>query len=297
VDAFTESLRLDAGQYDVLCNLGVALNARNDPADAEQTFREASLLQPDNPRLQAFIGIVEVRNQKWEDAKRNLARALQRSPDNPHLQNALALAELHSGSTDQALKRLESITKKNPAYAPALFNIASIHLDWLKNPVEAKKWLELYLSKSSDRDPFSALARSRLETIASEGRIPFTARENPDRKAAEKSFLNALKAHQEGDLDNAIKWYIRAIEEDSTYEQAFYNLGLVYYTQGKMELAGEAFAKAVQLNPAFIAARYNSALVNYRLGNNDRALRELELILTQQPDYQPAVDLIARIRK
>jgi tetratricopeptide (TPR) repeat protein len=299
VDAFTESCRLDAGQYSVLCNLGVALSAQNDFSAAEHAFREAALIQADDPRPLAFAGVIYAKNQKWDDASRNLTQALKRTPDDPRLQTALALAELHTTGTDAALKRLQAVEKKSPDYAPAYFNTASIYRYWLKNPTEAKRCFELYLRMASSNDPFAAQARAELESIAgaSGEKISFTPPRTPNRINADRNFQRGLARHKVNDFDNAAKWYIKAIEEDDTYEQAFYNLGLTYYTVNRLELAGDAFNRAVQINPAFTAARYNSALVAYRLGDNDRARRELDIALSQQPGYQPAIDLMKRIRK
>jgi superkiller protein 3 len=300
VEAFNESCRLDAGRYDVLCNLGVALSTQNDFSAAERAFREASLIQPDDPRPLAFVGVLYAKNQRWEDASRNLNRALGRTPNDLHLQTALALAELHTGSVETALKRLQAVTKQNPDYAPALFNTAFIYRYWLKNQTEAKRGFELYLSKSSENDTFVAQARAELQAIAEGSRsekMTFTPPQSPNRVNADKNFQKALTYHKKNDFDTAAKWYIKAVEEDDTYEQAFYNLGLVYYAANRLELASDAFARAVQINPAFTSARYNSALAEYRLGDNNRALRELEIVLSQQPGYQPAIDLISRIRK
>jgi len=301
VDAFNESCRIDAGQYGALCNLGVALSAQNDFIAAERAFREAALLQPADPRPLAYAGVAYLQNGKWEDASRNLRRALGRTPSDPQLQTLLALTELHTRGANVALKRLQAVVREHPDYAPALFNVASLHLHWLQNPAVAKRSFEQYLEKSSGIDAFSARARAYLQALdgpAEKPGLTFKPPKKTDRKDAEKNFRKALALHQDGKLEKAVEYYIKALEEDDTYERAFYNLGLAYYASGQMSLAGEAFARAVQLNPAFTDARYNAALVDhYHLGQTDRALRELNIVLTQQPDYQPGIDLLARIKE
>lgn len=300
-DAFSESIRIDAGQYPVLCNLGVALSAKKDFQGAERAFREAALLQPDDPRPLAYAGIVYVKNQKWADASRNLRLALSRNPDNPKLQTALAMTELNTLGASAALKRLQSVVKAHPEYAPALFNLASIYRYNLNKPVEAKGWLTRYLETSSGEDAFSAFATAQIQALDKPVKAPSLSYTPPgvrDRKEAEQLFQQALTAHRAGKTDEAIQGYIKTIETDDTYERAFYNLGLAYYTDGQMALAAEAFGKAIGLNPAYVEARYNLALVNYyHLGNTPQALRDLKTVLSQKPDYQPAIDLLARIRK
>ncbi len=301
VDAFNESCQIDAGQYAVLCNLGVALSAQSDFMAAERAFREAALLQPDDARPLAYAGVAYLQNGKWEDARRNLRRALGRTPDDPQLQTLLAITELHTHDAATALKRLQTVVREHPDYAPALFNIASLQLQWLKHPVPARKAFERYLEKSSGIDPFSALARTHLQALGEPIEEPSLTIKPPkkaDRQEAEKNFQKALAFHRSGKLEKAIEHYIQALEADNTYERAFYNLGLTYYTSGKMTLAGEAFARAVKINPAFTDARYNAALVDhYHLGKTEEALKELQTVLEQQPDYQPAIDLLQRIKK
>ena len=301
VKAFHESCRIDAGQYGPLSNLGVALSAQNDFTGAEEAFREAALLQPGDSRPLTHAALAYMQNAKWDDAGRNLRRALERTPSDPKLQTLMALTELHTQGAGTALRRLRSVVSEHPDYAPALFNMASIQLHHANNPASAKRAFELYLQQASGTDRFSGLARARLqalsEPVAKPG-LAITPPKQRDRKAAWKIFQEAVPLHRAGKLDEAISGYIRALETDDAYERAFYNLGLAYYTTGKMSLAGEAFTRAVALNPAFTDARYNAALVDhYHLGRTDRALSELSIVLTQQPDYQPAIDLLERIKK
>jgi tetratricopeptide (TPR) repeat protein len=301
VTAFNESLRIDGGQYAVLCNLGVALSAEKDFDGAEHAFREAALLKPDDPRPLAYTGVAYVQNQKWNDAARNLRRALSRSPNDPQLQTALALAELHTQGAQAALKRLQAVASANPDYEPALFNLGAIYSFWLQSPQQAGVWFERYLEHSNGVDAFSAAARARLQALkepAKKSGLPYTPTTERSRSRAEQFFQQALNSHRAGKTPEAITGYIKAIEADDSYDRAFYNLGLAYYATGQMALAREAFGQAVNLNPAFVDARYNAALVDhYHLGKTPQAINELNVVLTQQPNYQPAKDLLARIRK
>lgn len=300
VNAFNESLRIDSGQYPVLCNLGVVLSKTGDFTGAERAFREAALLKPDDPRPLAFAGVVYAKNGKWQEAARNLSKALTRTPNDPKLQTAMALAELHTRSAPTAVNRLRAVARNRPNYAPALFNLGSIHSYHMQNPAEAKVWYERYLDQASGIDAFSAFARTQLQALQKPTVAPklaYTPPQNRDREKAQKLFAQAVNLHRTGKTDEAIRQYIRAVEADDSYERAFYNLGLAYYSSGQKSLAGEAFAKAVQLNPAYVEARYNLALVyHYHLGRTPQAARELETVLSQKPDYQPAIDLLARIR-
>ncbi|MFA5688153.1 MAG: tetratricopeptide repeat protein [Kiritimatiellales bacterium] len=296
VNAFTESNRIDPAQYEVLCNLGVALSVNNDPGEAERVFREASLMNPADARPLTFAGAVFLRNKKWAEAERNLHRAIQRNPADPRIQNALALAELHTGKTGDALKRLQTAARQNSGYAPAIFNIAVIQQKWINNSGEAKKEFERYLTVTKNSGAYAGFAREQIELISgTPAIIPSTGARN--RAVAERFFRTGFAAYRDKRYDDAIKNLRQAVAGDETYEQAFLNLGLAYYAQGRNKEAGEAFTHAVQLNPAFTSARYNNALVYCRLGNTSAALRELNTVLEQQPKYQPAIDLKALLQR
>lgn len=300
VQAFSESCRLNPGQYDPLCNLGVALCEQNDLPAAEQTFYEASLLNSKDFRPFAVLGTACAKNGRWDDAIRHINLVLKRAADDPKLQNALAITELHKGNTDAALRRLYAVAQKKPDYTPALFNIAAIYQYWVNNPAESKRWLTLYLSKAAADDPVAIRVRSGgLQAAVSSGgeeKIPFIPPSVLNRPASDQAFQKALGYHKKKEFALAAEWYIKALELDDTSEQVFYNLGLVYYATNRLKLAADAFSRAVQLNPALVPAHYNGALTAYRLGNNAQAVQSLEIILQQQPNYEPAIDLMNRVK-
>lgn len=95
-----------------------------------------------------------------------------------------------------------------------------------------------------------------------------------------KSAVMANKAgiayHQLGDLDNAKKYYERAIKLDKTYPEAHNNLGTVHYSNKSYGNAIKSYEKALALTPQaapvwtnlgtayFARKRYNEALRAYQ---------------------------------
>jgi len=76
------------------------------------------------------------------------------------------------------------------------------------------------------------------------------------------------------------------------FYQAFYNLGLVYYQEGRADQALAAFKEAARLNPDFPPAQlslFNLYYYHYRMKNLARphALRYIELA----PDTPQAREL------
>ena len=66
-------------------------------------------------------------------------------------------------------------------------------------------------------------------------------------------------------------WDHKAIEIDTTYSEAFYNLGLTYYESGDLLKSVEFYSKAININtnPSYL---YNRACVYYELNKYSLAI-------------------------
>lgn len=300
VHAFQDSLRIAADQPAVLCNLGVAQCRAQLFKDAEKTFKTVLQQIPKDSRAAAYAGAICAKNQNWSDATQLLGQALRQTPDNPRLQTAMALCELHTKDAKTALIRLNAVAQNHPDYAPALFNMASISRHQLNQPAEAKREFERYLKLADPDSPMAAAAREQIQAIeqgVAVQTIVYTPTQKRDRTASQSHFAHAVALQRDGKTVDAIAEYIRSIEADDRFERAFYNLGIAYYSTEQMAQARDAFSRAVQLKPTYVEARYNLALVlHYHLNQSDRAQQELETVLSQKPDYQPAADLLQTLR-
>jgi tetratricopeptide (TPR) repeat protein len=77
--------------------------------------------------------------------------------------------------------------------------------------------------------------------------------------------------YENGDYDNAIDYYKKAIALSPEYPIPFNNLGVVYFKSNKLELARECFSKAIDLNPEYVKAICNLAIVSYKVGDLEAA--------------------------
>jgi tetratricopeptide (TPR) repeat protein len=112
--------------------------------------------------------------------------------------------------------------------------------------------------------------------------------------------LGALQAANR-DLDEAVASFRRARELMPLNRQAADNLarslldlGSLRSAAGRREEAVALFAEAASINGS-IPYRYRWALEMEGLGRKDQAIRELKLILTADPAFQPAVTDLARL--
>ncbi len=88
-------------------------------------------------------------------------------------------------------------------------------------------------------------------------------------------FTLGLVEKREGQLDNAIKYYRKAIDKDPFWAEAYNNLGNALFIQGNIKEAVEIYKKAVALGPERMASHYNLSQLYASLYNFDEAGKEM----------------------
>lgn len=105
-----------------------------------------------------------------------------------------------------------------------------------------------------------------------------------DRFNAERFFAQAVQAHRDGRLAEAVENYRQAVELDPSFFEAQYNLGLAAYELKEFPLSLSAYETALSINPTSANARYNFALALEKATYYQDAANEFQKILSQRPD-------------
>ena len=101
-------------------------------------------------------------------------------------------------------------------------------------------------------------------------------------------------------------YFNKMLEIDSTFEEAYFNIGNTYvgiyrddmlqYTKDTIvEKAIENFQRAVDINPGYIQAWYNLGLGNEVKGDKKAAREVYNYILSIETNYEPAIDGLNRL--
>lgn len=96
-----------------------------------------------------------------------------------------------------------------------------------------------------------------------------------DENSAKAYYIKGSIYRESGDTAKAISSLETAIEQDNTYEDAFYDLGVMYAAR-KNPLAFDYYKNAIRINPDNVNARYAHAKLLQDLGKIDEALKEYE---------------------
>jgi tetratricopeptide (TPR) repeat protein len=94
----------------------------------------------------------------------------------------------------------------------------------------------------------------------------------------------AIEATQQGRLEEAKNFYLRAIELDPEYCDAMDNLGQLFRRQGNLEQAVYWYGKSIRAFPENPIAHQNLALAFKMQGKAQKALAEYELLTELDPD-------------
>lgn len=81
---------------------------------------------------------------------------------------------------------------------------------------------------------------------------------------------------QQGQYNQALAQYKRAMDLDPNYYPAYYNLGLAYMQVKKFDLAAETLKRAITLEPKSGTAFLNLGVSYNQLGKYDEALKYLQ---------------------
>jgi tetratricopeptide (TPR) repeat protein len=101
-----------------------------------------------------------------------------------------------------------------------------------------------------------------------------------DKNSAKAYFLKGSIYKESGDTNRAISSLETSIEQDNTYEDAFYDLGLIYAAR-KNPLAFEYYISVLRINPKNEQASYARAKLLQDLGKIDEAISTYESILSK----------------
>ncbi|MBN1672552.1 MAG: tetratricopeptide repeat protein [Kiritimatiellae bacterium] len=163
-EAFEKSRRFNDALPDSAYNLGVVLAHQGQTAEATNLLLEAARLAPTDWRPPAYLGYVHERRKRWGEALEAYECARELAPDSPAVATAIANCLYRQGKLDDAHDALMAVLEKEPAYAPALYNLAVIYRDGLKRNGQAAMYLERYL-EAAGKDPHVKNARVALQAL------------------------------------------------------------------------------------------------------------------------------------
>jgi tetratricopeptide (TPR) repeat protein len=185
-------------------------------AEAEEEYREAVKIDPNNAALQSAFGHVLVQERKWDEAISALRAAISLQPEDAVAHNNLGVALQTVGNVADAIPDFREAIRLQPDYLEAHSNLGHA------------------LEKQND---LSGSIAEYHEVL----------RLKPD--DADAHFHLGVADYKQGNSDGAVDEYREAIRLQPGFALAHFGLGGVLYNRGEHDAGIEELRTAYSLSP------------------------------------------------
>ena len=212
----------------------------NDHPDEEAAF----------PAIWNNLGAIYFAQQKWREAAVAYQHAIALRADYIDAYYNLGLAQNKMGNIDHALVTWQALLELSPQHSGARFQVGRLLMMQRKFEEAIKQ--------------FADIAESHTSYIEAQGNMATC--------CLQLGWLNTARKHYENVL--------KKTEEDV---QTLYNLGVIHGQQGALEEAVNYYLRAVAADPNFFAAQNNLGAAYLALKNREAAMRHFQEALRIQP--------------
>lgn len=241
---YSKILHQDPQRHDIRYKLGLALLMTGQLAEAKKELAQVLVHKIDMLEAHEALGIICLKENKPAEAQQEFRTVLAQDPNRHQARVLLGESCLQGGQYSQAMTEFKAALAQAPRNARILGNIGWAQHK-MKQDDEALRWLQ----KAQGLSPQNPRINQRLGMVL----------------AAQKKYPEALEAFRKGG-DEA---------------QAFNNIGVYYYLDGRYEEAARCFQKALDLRPTY----YEEAKVNL-----DKTLARLQGNAPLGTDHQTQSD-------
>jgi Tfp pilus assembly protein PilF len=326
VAEFKAIVALTPNNADARGNLGVLLFFQGAYADAIPQLRAALKLQPTLWKIQALLGMAEMRTGDLKDALGDLEKAFPNvKEDKIRIDTGMELIEIYSnaGDLDRAAGIVGALREMYPTNVEIIYTAYRIYSDLTD---ESRLSLTVVAPRSARTHQMMAheLARQghKEEAIENysialklEPNLPGLHFELAEMlkaspaaggpQAAEKEYKAALEvnpsdeksecrlgdiAAERGEVEEAQKHYARALQLQPDDPEANVGLAKVWMSMNHPERAEPLLKHAIQMDPTIAVAHFRLSTIYRQTGRGEDAKRELD-------EYRKFKDMKEKLRE
>lgn len=246
--------------------------------EARAAFENAGSQQSPDAALLLDLARVAYKQKDYKGALGYLAHARDLEPQNPaiHFFFGVVLIEMDIPiEADRSLSKAAELDSRNASVAYALGAVKSQMRKW----DEAAAWFERYCGLKPD-DPHGklALASAYFATMADEkARKALEAALKDPRTAAGAHYYLGRLALRASDVDAGLAELRQAVALEPKHAEAWAELGFAHLERNEYDLAGKALERSLALDPDSFLANMR-LLILYKRKNDPRAAAQAERV-------------------
>jgi Flp pilus assembly protein TadD len=267
-------------------NMGIALAAQGNFAEAVVHYQEALRLKPDHAEVYNNLGIALGNQEKLEESLASLRQAVRLKPDHAQAHNNLGVALQKQGKLEEAVAAYRQAVGLKPDHADA-FNNLGIALAKLKKLDEARDSLRAGLGVAPENPDL----HNNLGIVLAEQRryqeAAASYQEALRLKPAYTEALNNLGITQlkQKQLDDAVASFRQVLRLNPNSAETYNNLGIALKDKGIFDEAAASCRQALRLKPEYVEAFANLGNALAAQGKLHEAMDAYQQALRIKPDY------------
>lgn len=284
---------------------GICLQMQGFSRQAFESFADALRLDPKNACALTHCGILYREEGHLLEAAETCHKALLADPNyKPASENlAMALTDLGtslklSGNVEEGLQKYYEALKADASYAPAYYNLGVVYSEMMQYDLA----LQCY-EKAAHHRPMYAEAycnmgviyKNRGDLDAAIACYERCLAVSPNFEIAKNNMAIALtdlgtKAKLEGDINQGVAYYKKALLYNWHYADSLYNLGVAYGEMLKFDMAVVMYELALHFNPHCAEACNNLGVIYKDRDNLDKAVECYQMALSIKPNFSQSLN-------
>lgn len=281
-----KAISLDANNSDFYFWLGRIHKAKKEYDKAIEAFNKAVSLNPKYDGNYDLLGIIYFELRDYEKSLQMHKKAVELKSNSAWYWNNYSLPLIELGRYDEAIDVLKNALKIMD-FGMAHRNLGRVYMG-KKMYKEAEEEFKLI----NDTEMLSYLYREMKHPQKQIEMLDKTLRSQENAWAyVEKARI--LK--KDGNLDEALLGYQKAIEINPQYALAYHDMGQIYEIKGDIDKVAELYERAVQIDEKLSMANYDLGRI-YNVERHDpyRALTYLKKSVDLDPNYADTYYQLAR---
>jgi tetratricopeptide (TPR) repeat protein len=263
----------------------VTLEQQGKTAEAHSAWEELAKEQPSNPEPFAHLGLLEARQEHYDEAVRFYRKAMAIQPAMPGLRLNLGLAYFKNGDYKEAIREFEPLLKAHPEDQRLTVLMGMSHYGLGQYRVATP-----YLKQAADHD---AQNLSLLSTLAHSCLL---SQQYPcvldafhkiialNAESAEADMLVGEALDEMHETPAATREFRAAVVANPKEPNVHFGLGYLLWTQSQYEEAAQQFQAEIDNDPNHLQAMRYLADAQIRINHMDRAQTFLEKLVKVSPD-------------
>ena len=137
---YLEVVKLDSRDVTFLADLASIQSDRGHASDAEKNLKAALRVDPNDDYSLFVLGILKLRQEKFDESLEALSRAAQANPHNAKIQNYIGITLSEKGVRGPAEAAFRKAIQIDPGYGDAHANLAFVYLTQKPPMIELARW-------------------------------------------------------------------------------------------------------------------------------------------------------------